>query len=98
MGLLSSLINHDDNGTALRLLERIAVALERLAGPIPVPTERYKRGPEALVRYSGVKQWTREQIKTEVSKTGLPPEQMDELLEEALERAEERGELRSEEM
>ena len=65
------------------ILERIAVALERLAGPIlqndPQP---YKRGPEALITYGDQeKSWLIQEATHAAQERGLSPAEEQKLIE-----------------
>lgn len=91
MGLLDRMVKLDQEERFLLLIERIATALERIAGPDgikePIPT---LRGPETLINYGeNESQWTREQITTAVKAQGLSPEEEKQIIEEMLQDDEE---------
>jgi hypothetical protein len=69
------------------LLERIANALERAAGPglIPLDGKYKKRGPESIVSYGNQERsWLKEQAQGVIREKGLAPALEQELLDEAL--------------
>lgn len=70
------------------VLERIAHALERIAGPeYIVPADRKKRGPEAIVRYGDEKrEWAKQHFRNLIHEQGHAPEREDSLLRVAMKR------------
>ncbi len=65
------------------LLTRIAVALERIAGP-PVEPHEIKRNSKVIRYGQETDQWNKEQIKEMVASEGLSPEESAELLAQVL--------------
>lgn len=73
-----ALVNINANFTLLLgVLDRIATALERLAGPdIPLAADIQKRGPEAIINYGNMdRAWAREHFQNLIHEQGLAPDQ-----------------------
>lgn len=70
-----------------KLLERIANALERIAGPNPAEYHPRKREASELVQY-GTRTWQREQLLQELAPMGLAQATQDQIIEAALDEIE----------
>lgn len=85
------------------LLERIAYALERIAGPVITQAPHYTpRGPESIVSYGDTKkQWLRNTAMKLVREKGLAAEDQKSLVDQVMgdyERAEREGMLPPEDL
>jgi len=84
-----ALINIQANFSVLiTILERIAYALERLAGPeITVMQNTKKRGPSSIITYgNGDREWAKEHFRKVIKEQGHAPEREEALLTVALKR------------
>lgn len=72
------------------VLERIAVAVERMAGPpavLPGDLPTKKRGPESIITYGdGDREWAKQNFKSLIHEQGHAPEREEALLNVSMKR------------
>jgi hypothetical protein len=86
-----ALLNINANFSMLvSVLERIAVALERTAGPpAELPGDRIikKRGPESIITYGdGDREWAKQNFRSLIHEQGHAPEREEALLNVSMKR------------
>ncbi|HEV2172526.1 MAG TPA: hypothetical protein VGR71_03115 [Nitrospira sp.] len=85
-----ALLNFTANfSVVVSVLERIAHALERLAGPEPIFSDgnKKKRGPEAIIQYGNEeREWAKQHFRSLIREQGHAPEREEKLLTVAMKR------------